>query len=89
MTTASNTPQQFKDMQWNRAYPRKKMCSRIFVEDLFSLAQTVSAQVLINKWRKVWFVQTTDYYWAGKRITVDCNIMLSKNRIRHKRPHSV
>lgn len=89
MTTASNTPQQFKDMQWNKTYPHKKMCSRIFVEDLFTLAQTVGAQVLINKWRKVWFIQTTAYYWAGERITAACNTMLSKNGIRHKRPHSV
>lgn len=88
MTTASNTPQQFKDTQWNKTYAHKKMCSRIFV-DLFSLAQTVRAQVLINKWRKVWFVQTTEHYWARKRITVDGNITLRKNGIRHKTPHSV
>lgn len=69
--TTSNTPQQFEDMQWNKTYVHKKMCSRIFVESLFILAQTVRAQVFINKTtEKVWSVHTTDYYSARKRKLV-------------------
>ena len=54
-------------MQWNKIYVHKKMCSRIFI-GLFILAQTVRAQVFINKTiEKVWSVHTVEYYSARKR----------------------